>query len=212
VEDRSITIELRRRRRDEQITRLRRRKANHLRDLARRIARWGADNVASLANVDPDLPEELNDRAMDNWRPLIAIADAMSADLGQKARKAAVKIQKENIGSGEDDAGLMALADIAAIFVAKNKPGLSSEDVVDGFNALEDRPWKTWRGGQPLTKHGLARLLRPFDIKPKDLRFRDPDTNAETVLKGYEKGPVMEAKERYVDETVSSTEQDPDAM
>jgi putative DNA primase/helicase len=208
VEDRSITIELRRRRRDEEITRLRRTKANHLHALARRIARWAQDNVSVLANADPTMPEELNDRAQDNWRPLIAIADAMSENLGLQARKTAVQIQKENIGSGEDDAGLMALADVAAIFEHRDKPGMSSEDVVSDLNALDDRPWKTWRGGQPLTKHGLARLLRPFDIKPKDLRFR----NTDTVLKGYERGPVKEAKERYVDEAVSVTEQDPDAM
>ena len=81
LEDRSITIALRRRKKDEPITRLRRDRM-HLSVLGRRSARWAADNGNAPADADPALPDELGDRAQDNWRPLIAIADAISAELG----------------------------------------------------------------------------------------------------------------------------------
>ena len=45
------------------------------------------------------MPEELNDRAQDNWRPLIAIADAMSKDIGERARAAAKAIDAEAVVS-----------------------------------------------------------------------------------------------------------------
>jgi putative DNA primase/helicase len=214
LEDRSITIELRRRLPSERITRLRSNRTSHLRDLARRTARWVSDHISSLIAADPDLPEELNDRAMDNWRPLIAIADAMSDDLGQKAREAAIKIAEESIGTGEEDASIMALADVAAIFEARNAAAqragrqqviqLSSQDLVNDLIALEDHPWANWRRGSPLTKNSLARLLKPFRIHPKQLRFGN------VTMKGYEQAPVMEAKERFVDAAEPVTEQDLD--
>jgi hypothetical protein len=217
LEDRSITIELRRRLPSETITRLRSTRTSHLRDLARRAARWVTDHIAELSAADPTLPEELNDRAMDNWRPLIAIADAMSADLGQKARDAAIKITEEAIGTGEEDASIIALADVAGIFEARHAAAvrvgqqvnhLSSQQIVEDLIALEDRPWAEWRRGRPITKTSLSRLLKPFGIKPKDIRTGIGNT----VLKGYEKTPVVEAKERFVDAAEPVTEQDPDTF
>jgi len=43
-----------------------------------------------------------------------------------------------------------------------------------------------------LTKTGLARLLKPFGIKPKQVRL-NPTTN----VKGYEATPILEANARY---------------
>jgi putative DNA primase/helicase len=206
LEDRSITIELRRRLPSETITRLRSTKTGHLRDLARRASRWVSDYISALCAADPALPEDLSDRAMDNWRSLIAIADAMSDDLGRQARQAAVKIAEENIGTGEEDASQMALADVAAIFEARRQPQLSSQEVVSDLVALEDRPWAEWRRGSPLTKTSLARLLKPFGIRPKELRFGN------TTVRGYERAPVMEAKDRFVDADEAVTVQDPDAL
>jgi hypothetical protein len=42
--------------------------------LRSQAARWAADNFDKLADPDPKMPD-LNDRAADNWRPLLAIAD-----------------------------------------------------------------------------------------------------------------------------------------
>jgi Protein of unknown function (DUF3631) len=74
LEDRSITIELRRRLKEEKITRLRSNRMGHLEALGRQAMRWAMDNRNLLSDADPMLPEELGDRAQDNWRMLIAIA------------------------------------------------------------------------------------------------------------------------------------------
>ena len=43
--------------------------------LRRRAARWVADHLPALQAADPAVPDELDDRQADNWRPLLAIAD-----------------------------------------------------------------------------------------------------------------------------------------
>src|SRR5205085_374174 len=90
---------------------------------------------------------------------------------GERARNTALKIAEENIND-EPDASLMALADVATIFALKNAKRLSSEDLITALIVMEDRPWGEWRRGAPLTKNSLARLLKPFGIKPKEIRFR----------------------------------------
>jgi putative DNA primase/helicase len=201
--DRSITIELRRRKPEERITRLRANRTDHLKTLGRRAARWVADHVQALRNADPTLPEELGDRAQDNWRLLIVIADAISTDLGQEARKAAVKNEEERIG-GDEDAAILALGDVAALMAMRVKThreqrlppleAVSSLTLTDDLCNLEDRPWKEWRRGHPLTQNSLARLLRPFGLKPKMVRF-----NAQEVARAYLIAEVEEAAARYVE-------------
>jgi hypothetical protein len=202
IVDRSITISLRRRKRDEEITRLGRNRT-HLTVLGRRIARWVVDNGNALADADPELPDKLGDREMDNWRPLIAIADAISAAVGKRARTAALKIAEEE--TDDESAAIMALADVAAIFELKKVQRLSSQTLVDELIKLEDRPWSEWKRGQPMTKTSLAKLLRPFGIHSKQLRF---EPKPATTVKGYEAEPIREAKLRYVDDETKLEEGD----
>jgi hypothetical protein len=98
----------------------------------------------------------------------------------------------------------MALADVAAIFELKKVKRLSSEDLVTALIAMEDRPWGEWRRGAPLTKNSLARLLKPFGIKPKEIRFRP---KPRPTAKGYEAEPIRMAKERYVDKETNLDEE-----
>jgi hypothetical protein len=114
LEDRSITIPLRRRLKNEQIKRLRSNRTAHLDRLGRQAARWVADHIITLANADPELPGQLNDRQQDNWRPLIAITDAISDDLGKRTRQAAIAISSDD-ASEDDDVATMLLNDVAAI-------------------------------------------------------------------------------------------------
>ena len=173
LEDRSITIELRRRLPNEEITRLRSTRTDHLRVLGRRIARWFTDHRSSLVDADPSLPEQLSDRAQDNWRPLITLADAISADLGQAARAASLKLAEENTG-GEDDAGTLVLADVAAI----TKRWLQQSQLLQNRKGIPSANSSTWLTGsgwygaaaRPLTEHSLARLLKPFSLFPKKIR------------------------------------------
>jgi hypothetical protein len=205
LEDRSITIMLQRRLRSEKIERFRKKKTGHLTVLGRKAARWFVDNRDALDGADPALPEELNDRAQDNWRQLIAIADLCSKELGQRARVAAVAIAEKGVA---DDAAVMALADTAALLeknqkVNPNIKGLWSEKIVEYFNSLNDRPWKTWARGNPMTQNSLTRLLKPFLGGTVDIRF------GKDVKKGYHASVIIDAHARYAASTAAAAEEEP---
>jgi hypothetical protein len=75
LEDRAIIVQLQRKPPGAKVERLRRRDNEWCAALRSQAARWSMDHFDKLVDPDPQMPEALNDRAADNWRPLLAIAD-----------------------------------------------------------------------------------------------------------------------------------------
>jgi hypothetical protein len=86
IDDRSIIIEMTRKRPDEKVKRLRTRDGSELRDLGRMVLRWVTDNLDTIEQAFPEVPGELNDRAADAWSPLLAIADMAGGDWPARAQ------------------------------------------------------------------------------------------------------------------------------
>src|SRR5215470_14081106 len=105
-----------RKRHDEKVKRLRSRDGGDLRDLARKTARWAADNLDAMKRADPGAPEQLNDRAADAWSPLLATADVAGGEWPMRARKAAIEA---NGTEGSETTREMLLNDIRDAFDAK---------------------------------------------------------------------------------------------
>jgi putative DNA primase/helicase len=164
IAERSITIEMRKKVRTAGIQRLVRRDRDTLADqLARKAARWVGDHKIALENADPELPPILGDRPADNWRPLLAIADLIGLSKG--ARTAAVVLSP--VDDDGEDLGVQLLADILGIFDQAKAPRLPSSTIVQQLLAMEERPWaELGRLQRPLTTTGMARLLKPFKIRP----------------------------------------------
>jgi hypothetical protein len=55
-------------------------------DLARKAARWAADNAERIGAADPDLPPGIFNREADNWRPLFSIAAVAGGDWPERTR------------------------------------------------------------------------------------------------------------------------------
>jgi putative DNA primase/helicase len=113
--DRSITINMQRKRGDQHVERMRRRDNAEFAQLRRMQLRWVNDNAEALSAADDhaEVPAELHDRAADNWRPLFAIADRAGGDWPKRARAAALAL------SGVDEpnsVSTLILADIRAAF------------------------------------------------------------------------------------------------
>jgi hypothetical protein len=191
VEDRSIAIPLRRKRSDEKVERLRR-DHSHLHQVASRAARWSADHAVKIAEADPEIPEQLHDRAADNWRPLLAIADHAGGDWPVRARGVAVKLSAEG-AADQDSLRTMLLTDIRAAFQLKGTDRLSSDELVRHLTTLDERPWPELNKGNPTTKNGLARLLRPFAISSGTIRLA-----GERTAKGYYLSAFDDAFARYL--------------
>jgi hypothetical protein len=187
--DRSVAIELRRRRADEPIEPFRFDRTKHLDQLARKLARWALDNAASIRGADPDMPDGLFNRTADNWRPLIAIADAAGGEWPQRARRAA---QRAMANDDEQSTRVLLLGDIRAIFRQRGIDRLPSAEIVEALVAIEGRPWAEWKQGKAITPNGLARLLAPFRIAPETIRIGD------RTPKGYQLARFEDAFSRYL--------------
>ena len=184
---RAIPIDLRRKGRGEKVQRLRIDKADNLVMLCRQAARWVADNALRLQAIDPDIPEELGNRTADNWRPLIAIADAAGGDWPERVRSIALKHQPS-----EQTAGIMLLEDIRRAFFHAQADQLSSADLAAKLATYEERPWVEWRHDKPITPRQLARLLEPFKIAPALIRI------GTVVFRGYKLESFADAFTRYI--------------
>ena len=190
VGDRSVEVRLNRRRRDETVERLRLDRLHaDLEPLRRRCARWAADHLPALRDADPDVPSELHDRAQDNWRPLLAIADAAGGPWPERARQAALVLS----GAVEDDGDVrvLLLGDLRCVMGEQEQ--MTSKAIVERLKDMEDRPWPEWRRGQPLTPRGLARLLEPYGVRPRQLW-----DSAVGKIRGYRREDLAEVWSRYL--------------
>jgi putative DNA primase/helicase len=158
LEDRAIILTLQRKPKSAKVERLRKRDNSEFAGLRRKALRWANDNFDKLTDPDPEIPEALNDRAADNWRPLLAIADLAGGDWPRKAREAALILSGEDVSAVNVDL----LADIKRAF--GDLDAVTSADLVAALTADPERPWAEWKGGKPLTQNNLARLLQSFGI------------------------------------------------
>jgi hypothetical protein len=196
VLDRSIAIPLQRKKRGEKVKRLRFRKLRaETESLRAELARWAQEHADPLLDADPDLPAALDDRAAEGWEPLFAIADLAEAEdggpWGQLARNAAVQLAGSR---AEDDAhGVLALAAIEALFAAQQADELRTAVIVGNLNEDDTAPFGGYRNGEGINARGLAKLLRPFAIGPRDV---GPET---ARAKGYRRSQFEDAWARYCD-------------
>jgi putative DNA primase/helicase len=195
LEDRSIIVTLRRRRSDEAVEQFRHDRTATLDQLARQIRRWASDNEEAVNNTtDPAIPAGIYNRLADNWRPLLAIADTAGGEWSGRARCAARQLIGE--APADPELGPVLLANIRSILVergAERADRISSEELVARLVALEGRPWADMHGsGHPLTRHSLARLLKPFGIAPSMMRQGDKP------FRGYQVSQFDDAFGRYI--------------
>jgi hypothetical protein len=189
---RCIIIEMRRKKRTERTEHFKHIDDAALRDLRRQCLRWTTDNIAGLKAATPEM---FDNRLGDNWSLMLAIADQAGGDWPEKARQAALAVSK--VVGGEDASnGVRLLADIKAIYEAKEVDRLLSSEMAIALGAMEDRPWAEWKGGKPITANQLARLLRPFGVVPDSIRVGG------STPKGYCLAQFKDAFEIYLPDNI----------
>jgi hypothetical protein len=200
IVDRSIAIEMRRKTTDEQIERFSSRKNKpELEELTRKIMRWCQDNFADLCDADPIMPEGLRDRTMDNWRPLLAIADLIGGNCPATARFAAIELNETVEDDDNASAATMLLADIQDIFELNKNSRLSTQALIENLCDMDDRPWLDWNRGRSITPRQVATKLKPFGITPRKMRIYNEN------VRGYERDQFDDAFARYLAGTTEQT-------
>jgi putative DNA primase/helicase len=189
LSDRSIAIKIERKTTSEKVEKIPLGfDADHL-PLCRMCKRWGSDNTEQLKDAVSSIPNVGNDRAKDNWEPLLKISDIAGGEWPKIAREAMLAIEKVSDG---DTKKQILLSDIGTIFYALAKDRISSKGLVDALIAIEDHPWNDWQRGRPITQNGLARVLMPFGILSKTIRI------GESTLKGYSLEQFVDVFNRYL--------------
>jgi hypothetical protein len=188
---RSVIIRMRRRAPSEKVTPFRRRvhaAAGHaLRD---RLAAWAAAAVDDMTAARPEMPSGIEDRDADVWEPLLAIADGAGGDWPARAREAA----KALVGAAreaEPSLGLRLLADLRTVFNTSTLATLPTATIVTRLVDLPESPWGDLHG-KPINDRTLAKRLRQYGIKSKDINVQD------RALKGYAKEDLHDAWTRYL--------------
>jgi putative DNA primase/helicase len=194
--DRSIVIRMRRKRPAETIVRLRERSwVDDMRPWRERLRRFANDHEDELAHLELDAPKGLRDRAADNWSALLAIAHVAAGEWPARAARAANGLSGGG-ESTEDSPGLALLADVREIFheIAPD-PSISSAQLVERLNTLEERPWADRRRGQGVSTAWVARQLGEFDV-PSPVQIRPSITRKQ--VRGYYRHWFTEPWDRYL--------------
>jgi len=176
--DRAIPIRLQRKTRDEPVERFRiRRIRGEAEALRRRLAGWAQVAVPVLRDADPELPDQLDDRAQDCWEPLLALAELAGGDWPKRARAAAVELAGAD-RQADPSVGTLLLAHCWEAFAGEDTDRLATNRLLELLCARDDGPWAEWwakhlhdDGQAKVAAARLARLLRPFGIAPKVLDF-----------------------------------------
>lgn len=195
--DRAIIMELRRKLPHETTERLRYADPEHFQSLASKLARYASDMATVIQTSRPALPDALNDRAQDNWEPLLSIADAAGGDWPMLARSAALAVsgmQEENISLSTE-----LLADIKDVFGARDR--LSTKDLLAALNEDDEKPWATYNRGQPLSPRQLAKRLSEYGIKSQSVRIGG------STPKGFMREWFDDAFRRYLSPSTYTPEQ-----
>jgi hypothetical protein len=170
------------------------------RNLRRKAIRWTADNIEALRVARPKLPDSLNDRAADNWEPLLAIADRAGGHWPDLARAAAMGLS-EAAEADTPSNRIQLLSDIQRIFSYLKIDRIASKTLVAELVADEDGPWVAYgKSARPVTPRLVARLLSDFGIHPQQIRV------GEITLKGYLREAFADVWECYLPATPFSSE------
>jgi len=200
--DRSIILELRRKLPGENVERLRHAPAGLFETLQRKLARFAQDYGATVGAARPEIPEELNDRAQDNWESMLAIADIAGGPFSRFARKAAIKLSASN---ETVSLGVELLTDIYYVFENKEVDRIFSDALIKALCEDNEKRWATYnyRNSNPrITPKQLAHLLSEYGIESRNIRgtvnIKTLSGNPLEVKKGYYRSQFEDAFQRYV--------------
>jgi hypothetical protein len=156
-----------------------------------RLARFALDYARQIRLAHPKLPDELSDRAMDNWEPLLAIAACAGPAWVDRATAAALKLSRAS--ESQMSTGNELLADIRDFFRKRTGDKVSTVELLAALVADDERPWSTYNRGKPMTPRQLAKHLSVYGIKSKTVRLGERNTP-----KGYERSQFDDAFARYL--------------
>jgi putative DNA primase/helicase len=163
----------------EKVENFRYRDDDRFRELRRKCLRWAADNIEQLENVEPTMPPGVISRAAANWRLPLAVADLAGGDMSKHARAVVVKLlaSSEEIRLTEGQRLLLAIEE-----PLKAQLEWLTQDMLAHLRADPTSEWCNFRGRGKLNEWQLAKLLKPYGVRP---RLLHPIPGSTKGLRGY---------------------------
>jgi Protein of unknown function (DUF3631)/Bifunctional DNA primase/polymerase, N-terminal/Primase C terminal 1 (PriCT-1) len=190
--DRSVVIAMKRRSGSEKVAPFRRAQREALGALHRRCTRWATDNLDQLRVAAPVAVPGLDDRAVDNWEALLAIADAAGAAWPEQVRMAAQALSSAERGGQGDAHGELLLADVRDIFTEAAATAIPAKALLECLLGMDERPWPEASRGRPLTARQLGIRLGRFGIGSCTVR------TGSTTARCYVRSDFDDAFSRYL--------------
>ena len=162
-----------------------------LQELRQKLMRWAVDNVGTLQNAHPTLPQGFANRVAANWGLLLAIADTAGGEWPDKAREAAAAIAKLKAAL-DASIGIQLLSDIRTAF--GNRECLFSATLVAILNGDLEGHWAEYNRGKSFTQKQLANKLKAYGIVSETVWING------TSAKGYKRGTFEDGWIRYLSE------------
>jgi hypothetical protein len=191
IRDRSILIEMQRRKTSERVERFLFRKAKpEAENLRERISDFVAENrqaiEASYKGLELDFIE---DRDAEAWESLFAILALMDHSRSEELKNCALALTGQKAeGEAEESLSLRLLADLREIW-PENEDTAFSAHMIESLKGIEDSPWAS---EVELNPRKLARFLRPFGVQSQQVRV------GSKTAKGYHLSELEPAFARYL--------------
>jgi hypothetical protein len=203
--DRGIEVRMKRRAPHERVERFRlARVQEEGSNLRARIEAWASAHREDVARAyeTAEPPGALNDRARDNWAPLFAVVAVADPSRLPELEQAALRLSGEGVPAEEESVGVRLLADVRRVFAEAGVDRLPTEKLREALAEVEEAPWGDWHG-RPITPQALARLLRPFGVRP--VKWREGDQ----TIRGYILETFKDPFTRYLPSETSEPPQPP---
>ena len=165
--------------------------------LPRRIARWIDNETATILKESRriNFPDDLHDRARDAWKILLAIGAVAGGEWAGPEGRAWRACQ--HIGAdAEEETGAREklLVDLWKVFREAGDPeALPTQRILEDLADMEERPWSECQRGKRLSARGLASLLKPFKVNPKNIKLP-----GQRVVKGYGRAHLQPVWDAYL--------------
>lgn len=182
--DRSLVINLKRKRSTDVTTTIPVNLSDQMLAYRQQAMAWFMDNEQVLETNQIRPHCRGNDRAVDNWVPLFTLANQMSQYWQQRCQTA----YDEMVHEEDMELPTRLLHDIRLVWSRWKEDTIPSKELLEELLQDDTAPW----GAERLQSSKVARMLAPYNIKPKDIRF------GSRVLRGYRRDQFSDAFDRYL--------------
>jgi hypothetical protein len=191
IRDRSILIEMQRRRDGERVERFLFRKVRkEAETLRQRISGFAAENSEAVKSAYEALELDfIEDRDAEAWESLFAILSVADKSRFEELRKCALALTSQKAeGDAKEDLALGLLADLREVWPISDSSAFSAH-LIESLKSIEDSPWAS---EVELNPRKLARFLRPFGVQSRQVRV------GSKTAKGYDFSELELAFARYL--------------